>query len=321
MSDEKKELYFRIFRFNPDKDQTHYFDEYKVSLEKGTTILRAIHYIKDNMEPKLAYRFYCQAGICGSCAVKVNGVSKLACTTQVWDELENTKEPNIITIEPLSNFKVMRDMIIDYDPVISKLEKYQSWVTPDKTPEEFGKKEYVISEEDFKVIEPATDCILCAACYSECSIMDVNKDFISPLVILKSYRMNNDSRDVETLSRLKLVNKDHGVWDCTHCYRCVEACVKDIPIMDAIHGLRNESFKRNLKNTEGYRHAAAFEQDIKSTGRLNEATIILKTKGLFGAMSMIPFSIKMALKGRVPNLIVKKIPGIKSVRRILSKIK
>ncbi|MES0491103.1 MAG: succinate dehydrogenase/fumarate reductase iron-sulfur subunit [Leptospirales bacterium] len=320
MSEDKKDIYFRVFRFNPEVDDKSYYDEYKITVEKGITILRAINYIKDHIDPKLSYRFYCQAGICGSCAVKVNGVSKLACTTQVWDELERCKEPNVITIDPLSNLNVMRDMVVDYNPVVEKLKKYKSWVTPDISKENLGKAECVISEKDFQVINQATDCILCAACFSECTIMEVSPEFISPLVLLKSFRMNKDERDTQQVARLNILNADHGMWDCTHCYKCVEVCVKNIPIMDAISGVRNDAIQRNMKNTEGYRHGVAFEQDILSKGRLNEGMLPVKTKGLLRSISLIPMGIKMMMKGRMPGLFAHKIPGIKNVRRMYKKV-
>jgi len=316
MDAEKKDIYFKIFRYNPEVDQESYFDEFKISVEKGITILRAMNYIKDHVDPKLSYRFFCQAGICGSCAMKVNGVAKLACTTQVWDELKKCKTPDVITIEPLGNLGVVRDMVINYNPVVDKLEKFMSWVEPAKKDSAFGEKEFIVAEKDFKIIDAATDCILCASCYSECSILDAHKDFVSPLVMLKAFRMNADTRDTASQKRLNLLTKDHGIWDCTHCYKCVEACVKNIPIMDGIHGLRNSAMNRGMKG-EGYRHADAFRKDIYNVGRLNEPLLLLRTKGIFKVIGMTSFTIKMALKGRLPSLFVKKIPGLKKVRELM----
>jgi len=321
MTEEKKDIYFKIFRFNPEVDQKPFYDTFKISVEKGVTILRAINYIKDHVDSTLSYRFYCQAGICGSCSMRVNGVSKLACTTQVWDELERCKEKDVITIEPMNNFDVIRDMVVEYTPVIKKLEKYISWVTPKIKREDLGKKEHIISEAEFKVYDAATDCILCGACYSECSMMSAHREYISPLGLLKAFRMVKDSRDTRSDDRMKILNEDHGMWDCTHCYRCVEACVKNIPIMDAIQGVRNEAFLRGMKNSEGYRHAYAFTQDIKSTGRLKESTIAVRTKGIFGSISMLPFALKMMGRNRMPKVFVHTIPGIKHVKRIFQKLK
>lgn len=318
---ETKDLTFKIYRYNPEVDEKPYYDSFKVTLERGTTILRAMNHIKDNLDSKISYRFYCQAGICGSCAIRVNGVSKLACTTQVFDEIKSCKEPDVIIIEPMSNFDIKRDMVVDYNPVVEKLTKYKCWVEPEDAPEGFGNKEFLVAEEDFKVIDPATDCILCGVCYSECSMVTAGRDYVSPLVLLKSYRMTKDTRDSAGQERMNILNQDHGMWDCTHCYRCVESCVKHIPIMDAIQGVRNEAFTRNMKNTEGYRHAKAFYDDIQSKGRLDELKVLIKTKGIFGMVGMMPMGIKMGLKGRTPPVFMKAIPGIEKVRNLFRKIK
>lgn len=317
---EKKDIYFKIYRYNPESDNKPYFDEFKVGVERGITILRAMNYIKDHLDPKISYRFYCQAGICGSCGVKVNGVGKLACTTQVWDELENCREEDVITIEPMGNFDVERDMVVDFNPVVDKLTKYMGWVDPKESPQGFGEKEFSVAESDFKKIDPATDCILCAVCYSECSMVTASREYVSPLVLLKSYRMVTDTRDNAGAERMKILDKDHGMWDCTHCYRCVESCTKSIPIMDAIQGVRYEAFKRGMKSTEGYRHAKAFQDDIRSGGRLNEAQLVIKTKGIIGTIGQFPKALQMFFKGRMPPLLGHKIPGIKHVRNMLKKV-
>src|SRR3989339_1325780 len=101
--EDKREITFNVLCFNPEVDEKAYFKSYDVVLEKGITVLRALNYIKDHVDPSLTLRFFCQAGICGSCAIRINGVSKLACTTQVWEELEVSKSKDTITVEPLRN--------------------------------------------------------------------------------------------------------------------------------------------------------------------------------------------------------------------------
>lgn len=314
---ERKEVAFRIQRYNPQVDRTPFYDNFKITIEKGLTVLRALNHIKEQLEPRLTFRAYCQAGICGSCAVRVNGVSKLACTTQVWDELN---EDDQILIEPLNNLPVIRDLLVDVDPMIEKLRKNQGWVVPTILEEQMGCKESTVSDEQFEVINAATDCILCASCYSECSMLAVNPHYISPPVLLKTFRVNNDTRDVEGSERLKIVTSDHGLWDCTHCYRCVEHCTKNIPIMDGIHRLREETFDRRMTNSEGARHAGAFFNDIRTSGRLKESTLPLRTKGVVGSIGLVPLAMRMAAKKRVPPLFAHCIPGIERVREIYLKL-
>ncbi len=316
---ERREVSFRIYRYNPQVDRHPFYDNFKVAVEKGITILRVLNYIKEHLEPRLTFRSFCQAGICGSCAVRVNGVSKLACTTQVWDELTGGGEDPIL-VEPLNNLEVIRDLLVDVDPLMEKLKQNSSWVAPAIPEQQMGCKEHIVSEAQFEVIDSATDCILCGSCYSECSMMGVNQRYISPPVLLKAFRMNNDTRDTIGAKRLQQVTADHGLWDCTHCYRCVEHCTKKIAIMDGIHHLREEAFERQMTKSEGARHAQAFFDDIHDSGRLKEVTLPLRTKGVAGSLGMIPLALKMGFKGRTPPLLMKKIPGIKRVRELYRKL-
>ncbi|MDH5716300.1 MAG: succinate dehydrogenase/fumarate reductase iron-sulfur subunit [Spirochaetia bacterium] len=321
--EEQKEISFRIYRYNPHFDKKPYYDNIRITLEKGITVLRALNFIKENIDSKLTFRAFCQAGICGSCGLKINGVSKLACMTQVFKELEDSKEENVILIEPLNNFTIMRDLVVDMDPLVEKLKYYYSWVNPKMPVHELGKKEYLISEEKFQEYDQATDCILCASCVSECLMMEVNPNYISPAVLLKSYRMNVDERDSMQKTRLKKVTSDGGVWDCTHCYKCVEHCVKNIDIMKGIQGLRNSGMKTVSKRSEGAKHAKAFITDIKRKGRLVEFTLITRTLGFIKPIFMLPMMIKMLLRRRVPppSFMMSEIPRIEKVRKIFRKLK
>jgi len=319
--EEKRQITFNVLCYNPEVDETSYFKSYDVVLEQGITVLRALNHIKDTIDPTLSHRFFCQAGICGSCSLRINGISKLACTTQVWDELESSKTKDTITVEPLRNFEIIKDLVVDIDPMVEKLIKYKSWVVPATTDSELGKKEIDVKPEEFEPINLATDCILCASCYSECTITEASdQEFISPLVMLRAYRMNKDTRDTIGAERMDVLVKDHGIWDCTHCYRCVESCVKNIPIMDAIQGLRQETFERGLTSSPGAKHALAFKDDTKNLGRLNEFSLPIRTLGMFGAVSQIPFALKMGIKGRIPPIFPHKISSRKEVSSMLDEV-
>ncbi|MDH5720539.1 MAG: succinate dehydrogenase/fumarate reductase iron-sulfur subunit [Spirochaetia bacterium] len=319
--DEKKEISFRVQRFDPQLDTGIYYDNFRITIEKGVTILRALNYIKDNIDSKLTFRVFCQAGICGSCAMRVNGVSKLACMTQVWTELETSSENDLILIEPIKNFSLIRDLVVEMEPLVEKLKNYYSWVKPKMPASEMGKKEFSISEETFQKYDQATDCILCASCVSECLMMEVNPEYISPVILLKSYRMNVDERDAMNEVRLKKVASDKGVWDCTHCYKCVEHCVKNIDIMKGIHELRHEAMTKGLHRSEGAKHAQAFFNDIKRKGHLVEATLIPRTLGIFKTLKMVPTAIKMFFKGRMPPVFVRSIPHKRYVKKIYKNLK
>jgi len=252
--------------------------------------------------------------------MRVNGLSQLACTTQVWDVLAKSREPEVIKVEPLRNLPLIKDLIVDMDPLVDKMKHYSNWVDSIMPEAQMGKKEFLISEEEFLRYDKATDCILCASCVSECSILRANKEYVSPAVLLKSYRMNVDSRDSLHDHRLAALVQDHGVWDCTHCYRCQESCVKSIPIMDAIHGIREDAIEcRGKKDTSGSKHAEAFMSDIEKKGKLVEATLPIRTNGVVWTLqNLLPMAMKMIMKRRTPPPppLVKSAKGIKVFREM-----
>lgn len=316
--EEKRDVTFRVYRFNPQVDSKPYHDDYTIPVERGITVLRSLNYIKEHIDASVSFRAFCQAGICGSCGMRINGISKLACTTQVWDELPKCREANVIRIEPLRNFPLIKDLIVDMDPLVDKMKRYSNWVDSVMPESEMGKKEFLVSEEEFSRYDKATDCILCASCMSECSILRANKEYVSPAVLLKSHRMNVDTRDGKHDVRLSELVKDHGVWDCTHCYRCQETCVKSIPIMEAIHGIREDAIEtRGTKDTSGAKHAEAFMSDIEKKGKLVESTLPIRTNGMgWTLQNMLPMAMKMILKRRTPPPppLVKPSKGIKKFR-------
>ncbi len=109
--------------------------------------------------------------------------------------LQKAGSLEVIKVEPLRNLPLIKDLIVDMDPLVDKMKHYSNWVDSIMPEAQMGKKEFLISEEEFLRYDKATDCILCASCVSECSILRANKEYVSPAVLLKSYRMNVDSRD------------------------------------------------------------------------------------------------------------------------------
>jgi succinate dehydrogenase / fumarate reductase iron-sulfur subunit len=322
--EDKRDVTFRVHRFNPQVDSKPYFDDYTIKIEKGITVLRSLNYIKEHVDASVSFRAFCQAGICGSCAMRINGVSKLSCTSQVWDELDKCREAGIIKVEPLRNLPLIKDLVVEMDPLVGKMKHYSNWVDSVMPQSEWGRKEFLVSEEEFQRYDKATDCILCASCVSECTILRANKEYVSPAVLLKSHRMNVDSRDSQHEMRIATLVKDHGVWDCTHCYRCQESCVKNIPIMDAIHGIREEALEmRGTKDTSGAKHAEAFMDDIGKKGKLVEATLPIRTNGvLWTLQNLLPMAVKMIFKRRTPPPppLVKPSKGIAAFRSMFKEM-
>ena len=165
---------FKIKRYNPEKQPEPYFEEFELKIKPGATLLDCINEIKWTLDGSLTYRMSCRSAICGSCAVKVNGRAALACQRQAeYIEQKN----NTILIEPLGNLKPIKDLAVDMDPFWKKVDKIKPYLH-----EKAGRpeKERTQSPAQFRLIDDASTCIMCAACYSDCEVLEVDDNFLGP---------------------------------------------------------------------------------------------------------------------------------------------
>jgi succinate dehydrogenase/fumarate reductase iron-sulfur protein len=224
MSEGTRIIEFHIRRFDPETKR-HYTSIYKVPILKGTTILDVLNYIKENLDETLTFRYSCRMGICGSCAVNVNGKPMLACYTQVLDL--NT---DIVTIEPLSNLPVIKDLVVDIQPFFQNFRKIRTTLA--KPLEAFRKpEEFPQSPEDLKKYWDLTLCTKCSICYSACPAAIDNR-FLGPSALTANYRFIIDSRDEGSNERLKPIADN--VWLCTSCNSCTLFCPKLVNCSNAI---------------------------------------------------------------------------------------
>ena len=214
---------FKIHRFDP-KSKRHYVSTYKVPIRKGTTLLDAFLYIKDNLDETLTFRHSCRMGICGSCGVNVNGKPMLACYTQVMDLTDS------LTIEPLANMLVIRDLIVDIQPFFETFKKIKPFLIK---PEEALKKteEFVQMPADLKKFWDLTLCIKCSICYSACPAA-IDEKFLGPATLTANYRFITDSRDEGLADRLKPMADN--IWLCTQCNSCTLFCPKLVGCANSI---------------------------------------------------------------------------------------
>ena len=173
------------------------------------------------MDGTLTYRMSCRSAICGSCAMKGNGHALLACQKQAAHLLKDGSDT--ITIEPLGNMPVIKDLATDFKQFWDKVDQVKPYLQNNEKPPE---KEREQSPHQFRMIDDATTCIMCGACYSDCNVLEVDKNFLGPAALAKAQRFVGDSRDQETRDRIKDLSKPGGMWDCTHCGECVERCPK-----------------------------------------------------------------------------------------------
>ncbi|HAP66339.1 MAG TPA: succinate dehydrogenase [Nitrospinae bacterium] len=314
---------FSIRRFNPEKDSKPYYKDYEMNVPEGATVLDCLNLIKWTKDGTLTHRMSCRSAICGSCAVKVNGHPKLACKTQAAEEIINGR----MKIEPLGNAKVLKDLVVDLEPFFSKFQKVKPWLVTEAAGSQqsaVNVKETRQSPEDFHRIDAASTCIMCASCVSDCNSWASNEKFFGPAVLAKAQRFVDDSRDKATLERVINLSEANGIWDCTHCGECVERCPAEVKPMDRIVSLRTTAIKMGIVNNNGARHVEGFVDSIRSSGRLNENIIPVKSMGIFnipGLLSLIPVGIRMFLKGKNPPIIHKHIDEMDDVKRIFKRLK
>jgi len=219
-----KVVEFRIRRYNPDEKKS-YISTFKVPIRRGTTILDVLNYIKENFDETLTFRHSCRMGICGSCAVNINGKPMLACYTQVLDLNADT-----VTIEPLSNLPVVKDLVVDIQPFFQNFRKIRTVLI--KPPEAFKRaEEFIQSPEDLKKYWDLTLCTKCSVCYSACPAA-IDERFLGPSALTANYRFIADSRDEGLNERLKPMADN--VWLCTSCNSCTLFCPKLVNCSNAV---------------------------------------------------------------------------------------
>jgi succinate dehydrogenase / fumarate reductase iron-sulfur subunit len=286
---------FKVFRFNADKDYLPYYENYDMEVTSEEVVLDILNRIKWDHDGSFSYRRSCRHGICGACAIKVNGRSTLACKESMNDMVELFG--NELTIEPLSKKRAVKDMIIDKADFWEK----HAAVTPylvaeiDEEPE----LENLVSPEDADALDEADLCIQCGACHYACPVVEVNEDFFGPAAFAAAYRFESDVRD-EDANRLSTVNEmGQGVWDCAKCFECAEVCPKEINPISKITKLHQMAFQKGIaQNNVATRHAVGFINSIKKNGVLDEGGLVLYSEGP-SIVKHIPVALKMFRKGKI----------------------
>lgn len=228
---------FRIFRFNPEQDKEPRYREYQVECPKGSTVLDALNEIKWRHDGTLSYRRSCRHGICGSCAMTINGKNNLACESQV-DTLKG-----VIWVEPLRSFPIIKDLIVDMEPFYERLKAVKPYFMAGTPPTD---KERLQSPEQRKLLDGSYECILCGCCTSSCPSYWADKDFLGPAALLKAYRFVFDSRDGGAQERLVVLDNKHGLWRCHTIFNCAEACPKGLNPTWAIGKLKQKVIKEKF---------------------------------------------------------------------------
>ncbi|GAB6045148.1 succinate dehydrogenase/fumarate reductase iron-sulfur subunit [Caminibacter profundus] len=205
-----------IKRFDGEKA---WFDEFSINFKEDETILELLDRV-NKQKRDIAYKSFCRSSICGTCAVKVNDKTVLACKSKVKDLIQNDE----IIIEPVDRSKVIRDLVVDHSYIEEMIKKNKLWFVDEID----TSKENLQKPEDFKKYDKQTDCIMCMACYFECEALDFKKDFAGPFVFTKYFRFVFDDRDKSEKQERIENAKANGLYDCINCQKCIMVCPKGI---------------------------------------------------------------------------------------------
>ena len=219
------EVTVRIKRFDPEKDKEPWWKEYKVEVEEVDRVLDALHYIKWYQDGSLTFRRSCGHGICGSDAMRINGVNRLACKVLIRDVAP------VVTVEPLLGLPVVKDLVVDMEPFFAHYRSVMPWLINDEPP---PPRERIQSPEERALFDDTTKCILCAACTTSCPSFWMRGEYVGPAAIVQAHRFIFDSRDRGAVQRLEILNEPDGVWRCRTIFNCTNACPREIQVTKAI---------------------------------------------------------------------------------------
>ena len=229
MSETQKTIEIEVLRYHPEKDKEPHQQVFEVPFTDDMSVLQGVQYIKDNFDGSLTFRWSCRMAICGSCGMMINGIPSLSCQTFLRDYY-----PARVRVEALSHFPIERDLVINMDGFIDKLESIQPYIIP-KESRTLAEGEYLQTPEQLAAYEQFSSCINCLLCYAACPQFGLNSSFIGPAATALLHRYNVDSRDGGKAERMELINSEEGVFNCTAVGYCSEVCPKHVDPANAVN--------------------------------------------------------------------------------------
>jgi len=312
----------KIKRYDPEAENpVVHWREYPLSIEDNATVLDALIQIREDVDGTLSLRCSCRSAICGSCAMRINGHATLACKTKAS---ESTDANGVIIVEPAMVMEQLKDLVVNFDLFWKKIEEVKPYLQP-QGPE--PEAEYIASNESMLHLSGVTACIMCGACVSDCTVLEVDPTFLGPAALAKAYRFTADPRDGDangiSRDRLRKLGEPTGMWDCTRCNECVQVCPKGVAPMDRIMALREQAIEQGFDNNNGARHAESFTESVGHSGRLDELRLPVKTVGMTNVsalMGFVPVGWRALTHGKLPPLVHQNVEDVENIRRLFRKL-
>jgi fumarate reductase iron-sulfur subunit len=232
----------RVARYRPEQESEPTFDDFDVPCPKDWVVLDGLNHIKDRLDGTLSYRWSCRMGICGSCGMTVNGEPKLTCATFLADYA-----PGPVRVEPLRNFPIIRDLIVDIGDFMRKLVRVKPWIVRAAEEKPLAQGEYLQTPDQMDEYKQYSMCINCMLCYSACPIYGLDSKFLGPAAIALAQRYNLDNRDEGGAGRMEVLSEHEGIWGCTFVGECTRVCPKHVDPAGAIQRYKLSAALEEIK--------------------------------------------------------------------------
>ena len=229
---------FRIYRWSPDDDENPRLDTYQVDMDScGPMVLDALIKIKNEIDPTLTFRRSCREGVCGSCAMNIDGTNTLACLKSISDVKGDVK------IYPLPHMPVVKDLVPDLSNAYRQLTSIEPWLKAETAAPEGEERRQSPAERE--QLDGLWECVLCFSCSTACPSYWWNSDeYLGPAVLLQAYRWISDSRDEQKRERLDALDDSFSLYRCHTIMNCAKTCPKGLNPGKAIAGIKSEMAQR-----------------------------------------------------------------------------
>ncbi len=234
------DVIFTIRRYDPDNDEAPHYEDYKVHVDPGMTVLDGLHVIRETQDASLAWRYSCRMGVCGSCGMLVNGRAMLACNNQILDISKRR-----LLIAPLPNFSIIKDLVPDLGSMFDKHRALHPFLIRESDKEEMENPtgEYEQSEEELVRYLQFSYCIRCGCCMAACPTLATDDSYLGPMPLAQGYRWNADTRDEGFDDRRSVAGDTHGAYRCHYAGECSNVCPKGVDPARAIQLLKTQLVK------------------------------------------------------------------------------
>ena len=237
MSNKPNDLEVSVWR-----SESAQYERFSVPTQESQTVLDVVTWIQHNSAPDLSYRYACRVGMCGSCAMMVNGEPRWTCRTHVNKVLKN----NTMKIAPLRNLPIIKDLVTDMDPFFDKWVEAKSVFHPTKT--RHDAMEPILPNDPKRLAASAViECINCAVCYAACDVVAANPDYLGPAALNRSWSLVNDVRDGGYEERMEAISGGGGCHNCHSQSSCAHYCPNELNPTASIAGLKRETAKGWLR--------------------------------------------------------------------------